>query len=89
MTTKGDTTMTKTTIRGMTRDELTDAALAYVRAGGRDTSEATAEQIVDAAVDSMLGREDVQELRAEAGDVEIVVGALKQFVAQAIEDEQA
>jgi hypothetical protein len=32
--------------RGMTRDELVDAALAYVRAGGRDTSNTTAEQIM-------------------------------------------
>jgi len=73
--------------RGMTRDELVESALGYVRAGGRDTDASTASQIIDACVDSMLGREDVPELQREDGDIEIVSGALAQFVAQAIEEE--
>lgn len=62
--------MTKT--RGFTRDELVDMAFHYVRAGGREATEDTAAQLIDAARDSMLGREDVPELREEDGDREIV-----------------
>lgn len=80
-----------TTTRGMTRDELTEIGYQYVeqliRVEDAKATESTAEQLIESAVDSMRGREDVPELRQEDGDVEIVLRGIRAAIKQRIEDE--
>jgi len=88
--------MTKTYTRPFTRDELVRMAYDYVTAGGRDTSIETAEQLLDGAVSSMLGRvvpsndpdqDDIADERViEDGDAEIVRAALVEAVEHAEEE---
>jgi len=81
--------MTKT--RGLTRDELVTMACYYVHelinVDDAKATEETAQDLIDAAIDSMLGREDVPELRQEDGDIEIVVHAIEEAVANRRADE--
>jgi hypothetical protein len=58
--------------RTLRREELSTIGYDYVRAGGRSNALKTAEDLLDGARDSLLGREDVPEIEIEAGDAEIV-----------------
>lgn len=84
---------TKTYTRPFTRAELVQMASDYVAAGGRDASIETAQQLVDAACDSMDGRIETEmtgegesidvpnERIVEDGDYEIVREALAEAIA--------
>jgi hypothetical protein len=68
--------------RTLRREELSTIGYDYVRAGGRSNALKTAEDLLDGARDSLLGREDVPEIEIEAGDAEIVHRSIAEALAE-------